>query len=193
MEYRKIEGVSKPVSQLLFGTASAGFSRGLDQSELLDAALAAGINTLDTARNYGMSEKSIGLWLLPGMKLVYDSGNMILAGEDPVEYAKAMKDQIDYVHLKDMKVIPANRRGADIALDGRQRFVPAGRHLRPQQGHGAAWLILIKKQRGWILPGRKVHPLFVFQGLMPRGQSRGKRNQTRARGCAVRAINGGTV
>ena len=59
------------------------------------------------------------LGLLPGMKLVYDSGNMILAGEDPVEYAKAMKDEIDYVHLKDMKVIPANRRGADIALDGR--------------------------------------------------------------------------
>jgi len=59
------------------------------------------------------------LSLLPTMKLVYDSGNMILAGEDPVAYAREMKDQIDYVHLKDMKVIPASRRGADVALDGR--------------------------------------------------------------------------
>lgn len=63
MEYRTIQGVDKPVSRLLLGTASQAFIKGKDQSELLDAVLAAGINTLDTARNYGLSEKSIGDWL----------------------------------------------------------------------------------------------------------------------------------
>lgn len=63
MEYRTIQGVDKPVSRLLFGTASPAFTPGLPQSELLDAALAAGINTFDTARVYGLAEKSLGLWL----------------------------------------------------------------------------------------------------------------------------------
>ena len=57
--------------------------------------------------------------LLPGAELVYDSGNMILAGEDPITYAQRLKDHIAYVHLKDMRIVAANSRGADIALDGR--------------------------------------------------------------------------
>ncbi len=63
MEYRTIQGVDKPVSRLLFGTASPAFTPGLPQSELLDAAFAAGINAFDTARVYGLAEKSLGLWL----------------------------------------------------------------------------------------------------------------------------------
>ncbi|MCR5102603.1 MAG: aldo/keto reductase [Butyrivibrio sp.] len=63
MEYRKVEGVAKPVSRIVFGTASDAFMDGKDQSELLDAALDAGINTIDTARKYGLAEKSIGIWL----------------------------------------------------------------------------------------------------------------------------------
>ncbi|MCR5742298.1 MAG: aldo/keto reductase [Lachnospiraceae bacterium] len=63
MEYRLIDGVDKPVSRLVFGSASGPFSEGRDMCELLDAALEAGINTIDTARVYGMSEKSIGMWL----------------------------------------------------------------------------------------------------------------------------------
>ena len=63
MEYREIEGVGKPVSRLLMGTASAAFNGGEAQNELLDAAFAAGINTIDTARVYGLAEKSIGIWL----------------------------------------------------------------------------------------------------------------------------------
>ncbi len=63
MEYKIIQGVSKPVSQLFFGAASDAFAKGLDQSDLLDAALDAGINVIDTARKYGMSEKTIGMWL----------------------------------------------------------------------------------------------------------------------------------
>ncbi len=63
MEYRSIPGVRLPVSRVILGTASPGFSQGQDQSALLDAALAAGINTLDTARVYGKSENAIGRWL----------------------------------------------------------------------------------------------------------------------------------
>ncbi len=63
MKYKEINGVSKPVSQLIFGSAAPAFIEGKDQSELLDAVLESGINTIDTARNYGMAEKSIGMWL----------------------------------------------------------------------------------------------------------------------------------
>ena len=63
MEYRTIQGVDKPVSRLLFGTASPLFTPGMAQFDLLDAAFAAGINAFDTARVYGLAEKSLGLWL----------------------------------------------------------------------------------------------------------------------------------
>lgn len=63
MEYRKVEGLGMPVSRLVFGTASPAFIRGEDTGSILDEALKAGITMLDTARNYGMSEKSIGDWM----------------------------------------------------------------------------------------------------------------------------------
>ncbi|MBR3018332.1 MAG: aldo/keto reductase [Clostridia bacterium] len=63
MEYRSVPQVRLPVSRLILGTASDGFNGGKDQSALLDAALSAGINTIDTAREYGQSERVIGQWL----------------------------------------------------------------------------------------------------------------------------------
>lgn len=63
MEYRSIPQVRLPVSRIVMGCASDGFNGGRDQSALLDAALAAGINTLDTARVYAQSERVIGKWL----------------------------------------------------------------------------------------------------------------------------------
>ena len=63
MVFSVIPGVSKPVSQLVFGTAIRPFLYAEDCCELLDAVLDAGINTLDTARNYGNSEYAIGNWL----------------------------------------------------------------------------------------------------------------------------------
>ena len=61
--YGKIEGVSQPVSRIFLGTASPPFNTGLDGSELLEAALSQGINAIDTARVYGLSENSLGTWL----------------------------------------------------------------------------------------------------------------------------------
>ena len=63
MEYRSVPQVRLPVSRIIMGCASDGFNGGKDQSALLDAALAAGINTIDTARVYGQSERVIGQWL----------------------------------------------------------------------------------------------------------------------------------
>ena len=63
MEYRNIPYVKLPVSRIVLGTATPSFIKGEENNALLDAALAAGISTFDTARNYGMSEKSIGIWL----------------------------------------------------------------------------------------------------------------------------------
>ena len=63
MEYRNIPYVKLPVSRIVLGTAAPSFIKGEENNTLLDAALAAGISTFDTARNYGMAEKSIGIWL----------------------------------------------------------------------------------------------------------------------------------
>ena len=63
MEYRSIPGVRLPVSRIIMGCASDGFNGGKDQCALLDAALGLGINTLDTARVYNLSERMIGRWL----------------------------------------------------------------------------------------------------------------------------------
>lgn len=39
-----------------------------------------------------------------GLELVYDSGNMILDGEKPIEYIDSFIGKIGHVHLKDMEV-----------------------------------------------------------------------------------------
>lgn len=63
MKYAEIPCVNKKISRILLGTATQPFIMGGDGSELLDAALEAGINTLDMARNYMQAEKSVGDWL----------------------------------------------------------------------------------------------------------------------------------
>lgn len=55
--------VDKPISRLALGCSGGAFSSGGEVSELIEAALAAGINCLDTAREYGGSEAAIGRWL----------------------------------------------------------------------------------------------------------------------------------
>ncbi len=63
MIYGQIDGISRPVSRIFLGTASAPFSTGGDGSGLLETALEQGINAIDTARVYGLSENSLGRWL----------------------------------------------------------------------------------------------------------------------------------
>lgn len=61
--YANIPGVAKPVSRIFFGTGGNDFLNGKNQNDLLDSIFALGINTLDTARQYGLSENVIGDWL----------------------------------------------------------------------------------------------------------------------------------
>ncbi len=61
--YGKITGVGKPVSRMIFGCAIKPMNGGQRVDELLDSAVELGINTFDTARVYGESERSLGAWV----------------------------------------------------------------------------------------------------------------------------------
>lgn len=61
--YRAIPYVDKPVSRILYGTATPALKAGHDEFELLDAVLEMGITTFDTARVYGQAEACMGRWM----------------------------------------------------------------------------------------------------------------------------------
>lgn len=69
MEYKEIPYVNKPVSRIVMGCANSImltkpklFRQG-PVTKLLDTALEQGINTFDTAENYGYSETLLGQWM----------------------------------------------------------------------------------------------------------------------------------
>ena len=63
MKYLRIPYVNKPVSRIFYGTAIPPFNRGEDGNDLLDSILATGVNAFDCARNYNLSEISLGKWI----------------------------------------------------------------------------------------------------------------------------------
>lgn len=63
MEYGKIEGLDKPFSRLIFGTASDPMLAGESVHTLLDRIFDMGITAFDTAREYGNSESTLGNWI----------------------------------------------------------------------------------------------------------------------------------
>lgn len=65
MKFGNIPHVSKPVSRVIQGTASAGFNDDEAGFALLDAVVACGGNTIDTAHIYGRgeAEKRVGRWM----------------------------------------------------------------------------------------------------------------------------------
>lgn len=63
MKYAQIPGLDKQVSRIFYGTATRDMCRGKNVNELLDAIYDTGVNAFDTARGYGMAEKSLGIWL----------------------------------------------------------------------------------------------------------------------------------
>ena len=63
MLYRQIPSVEKPVSRIIYGTASPPFNMGGNGNALLDGMFALGVTAIDTARVYGGSELSIGRWM----------------------------------------------------------------------------------------------------------------------------------
>ena len=67
---------------------------------------------------------------IPGVQMVYDSGNMLLVNEDPIAYCERFADKIGYVHLKDMSIAFPGEPYADTAEDGRlMKGAPTGTGL----------------------------------------------------------------
>lgn len=63
MKYGVIAGIDKPVSRLVFGSLVAT-GRGEEEGyKLLDAVLAQGCTTFDTARVYGSTDRILGSWV----------------------------------------------------------------------------------------------------------------------------------
>lgn len=63
MPRSRVGQLDMPASRLVFGCAIAPMLAGEDVSPLLDEVAAQGINTFDTAENYGRSEEALGRWL----------------------------------------------------------------------------------------------------------------------------------
>ncbi len=65
MDTRTISGVSLPISRVVLGTMIINRGCQEQSNELLDAAMALGVTTLDTAHVYGGgdTERAIGVWL----------------------------------------------------------------------------------------------------------------------------------
>ena len=78
MKYIELPGSAKPVSRLIFGTSIGLMSNGGNADELLDAVWAEGVNTFDTARVYGESERVMGQWVKS--RRIRDKVNIITKG-----------------------------------------------------------------------------------------------------------------
>lgn len=100
MEYKKVENVKVPVSRIVFGTAAPAMVSGENVFELLDAAFAAGVNTYDTARIYGMAEKSLGDWIAArgnrDQVVILTKGAHPLPGSDEVRVTpQAIREDVE--------------------------------------------------------------------------------------------------
>lgn len=96
--YGVIEGVSKPISRLFFGTSNPLMLMGKNVEYLLDAAMSYGINSFDCARGYGGAEKSLGQWIKARnnrdrVVILSKCGNIDETGQVCVN-RKVMKDEL---------------------------------------------------------------------------------------------------
>lgn len=123
MEYTKINGIEKEVSRIAFGCAIAPMLAGENVHNLLDACVDMGINTFDTAENYGLSEVSLGNWIRERKNrddlVIISKGCHPYDGKDRVNPEELIKDieasfarlGTDYIdiylmHRDDFKIEP---------------------------------------------------------------------------------------
>lgn len=67
-----------------------------------------------------------------GLQFVYDSANMLFAGEDPIAYARNLSGKIAHVHLKDIKILDEKTDSGERMPDGRKTVItPPGEGLVP--------------------------------------------------------------
>lgn len=100
MLYEKLEGISAPLSRLVYGTnAKMSAEDSALASDCLDMAWEAGFRTFDTAHSYGNSERNIGLWLtkkrVRSEMVILDKGcNPGQAGSNDVFSRKTIQEQL---------------------------------------------------------------------------------------------------
>lgn len=63
VEYKELDGISLPISRIVFGNAIPAMIMGQDESQFLNHILELGINTFETARVYGEAERVMGNWM----------------------------------------------------------------------------------------------------------------------------------
>ena len=63
MQYQNIRGIKKTLSRIIYGCTTEAMMKGENVNDLLDEIYTLGINTFDTAENYGLSEVSLGIWM----------------------------------------------------------------------------------------------------------------------------------
>jgi sugar phosphate isomerase/epimerase len=70
---------------------------------------------------YGRSQQILGICdaVGPGLKVTYDAGNFLLAGEDTLEALNLLAPRVAHVHFKDWKVVPVGTACAYPGVDGR--------------------------------------------------------------------------
>lgn len=57
---------------------------------------------------------------VPGLQMVYDTANMLVNGEEPLDYYEEFAEYVRHVHLKDIIVTEQQPEGhADLGIDGR--------------------------------------------------------------------------
>lgn len=122
MEYRRIDGIEKKLSRVVFGCAIPAMLKGEDVNALLDDMYGLGINVFDTAENYGLSEVCLGRWMKERGnrdKLVLISKGCHPYGRDRVtpedlrhdieqSFERLGTDYIDiyFLHRDDLKIDP---------------------------------------------------------------------------------------
>lgn len=122
MKYQNIPYVDKPLSRVVYGTATAPMQANQDVFELLDAVFQAGINVFDTAALYQDAEASLGRWVKS--RQLRDKVIILTKGANPNRYrnrltvydimsdiedsfAKLQTDYIDiYILHRDNPAVP---------------------------------------------------------------------------------------
>lgn len=101
MLYEKLEGISVPLSKLIFGTTRKMITDDPGEAaECLDIAWEVGFRTFDTAHSYGTSEQNIGAWIAKrgnrGEMVIMDKGcNPGQAGSADVFSGKTIREQLN--------------------------------------------------------------------------------------------------
>lgn len=61
------------------------------------------------------------LAVIPNLQMVFDTANMTLVGENPLEYYQQFKSRIKHMHIKDIMTVTDPNSYGDLAIDG-QRY-----------------------------------------------------------------------